>query len=299
MRIAIRAAVLASVLLGWGTVTRGEPSPDGTPGKAGDTAARKEYDALCAEWQKAYQAYRDGFEVVKTQEDLEKAQARYPKPEDWAPRFASVADRYPKDPAAADCIAWIARMATDADVQGRALDRLRDQYFASPAVADACRALSWSKAMNAEDFLRRAIEKHPDRTVQGNAAYGLAKLLMTRAWLAERLARGDGQLKEAFENFYGKPLVKCLVAADPAGMTKEAETLLDRVVEKYADVKSESAWGEATTVGAMARGDLFEIRSLGLGRVAPEIEGADADGTRFKLSDYRGKVVVLEFWSFG
>ena len=32
------------------------------------------------------------------------------------------------------------------------------------------------------------------------------------------------------------------------------------------------------------------------GQPAPEIEGEDIDGKRFKLSDYRGKVVVLDFW---
>ena len=34
------------------------------------------------------------------------------------------------------------------------------------------------------------------------------------------------------------------------------------------------------------------------GRQAPDIEGEDQDGKRFKLSDYRGKVVLLDFWSF-
>jgi cytochrome oxidase Cu insertion factor (SCO1/SenC/PrrC family) len=37
-------------------------------------------------------------------------------------------------------------------------------------------------------------------------------------------------------------------------------------------------------------------RDLAIGKVAPEIEGADVDGHKFKLSDYRGKVVVLDFW---
>ena len=32
------------------------------------------------------------------------------------------------------------------------------------------------------------------------------------------------------------------------------------------------------------------------GMVAPEIEGIDLDGTAFKLSDYRGKVIFLDFW---
>jgi hypothetical protein len=33
-----------------------------------------------------------------------------------------------------------------------------------------------------------------------------------------------------------------------------------------------------------------------VGVSAPEIEANDLDGKRFKLSDYRGKVVLLDFW---
>jgi peroxiredoxin len=35
---------------------------------------------------------------------------------------------------------------------------------------------------------------------------------------------------------------------------------------------------------------------LEIGKVAPDIEGVDLDQVPFKLSDYRGKVVVLDFW---
>ena len=47
---------------------------------------------------------------------------------------------------------------------------------------------------------------------------------------------------------------------------------------------SDAAAASDVTVG-------FEI-----GNQAPEISGEDIDGTPFKLSDYRGKVVVLDFW---
>ena len=33
-----------------------------------------------------------------------------------------------------------------------------------------------------------------------------------------------------------------------------------------------------------------------IGQPAPEIVGEDLDGASFRLSDYRGKVVVLDFW---
>jgi peroxiredoxin len=35
---------------------------------------------------------------------------------------------------------------------------------------------------------------------------------------------------------------------------------------------------------------------LNVGDLAPDIEGEDIDGKPFKLADYRGKVVVLDFW---
>jgi len=35
---------------------------------------------------------------------------------------------------------------------------------------------------------------------------------------------------------------------------------------------------------------------LAIGQKAPEIFGADVDGNEMKLSDYLGKVIVLDFW---
>ena len=43
-------------------------------------------------------------------------------------------------------------------------------------------------------------------------------------------------------------------------------------------------------------GPEFEKQRLQIGMVAPDIVGEDLDGVDFKLSDYRGKVVVLDFW---
>jgi peroxiredoxin len=38
------------------------------------------------------------------------------------------------------------------------------------------------------------------------------------------------------------------------------------------------------------------VVGLNQGNLAPEIEGEDLDGKKFKLSDYKGKVVLLDFW---
>jgi len=45
-----------------------------------------------------------------------------------------------------------------------------------------------------------------------------------------------------------------------------------------------------------AKRELNAIENLAIGKLAPEIEGTDFDGTKFKLSDYRGRVVLLDFW---
>jgi tetratricopeptide (TPR) repeat protein len=58
-------------------------------------------------------------------------------------------------------------------------------------------------------------------------------------------------------------------------LPKEAEDLFEDVAQNFSDVKG-------------YRGTLADL--------APDIEGEDADGKAFKLSDYRGKVVVIDFW---
>jgi thiol-disulfide isomerase/thioredoxin len=52
---------------------------------------------------------------------------------------------------------------------------------------------------------------------------------------------------------------------------------------------------ESTTLGKMAWDRLFGRR----GQPAREIVGIDLDGKEMKLSAFRGKVVVLSFWSSG
>ena len=77
---------------------------------------------------------------------------------------------------------------------------------------------------------------------------------------------------------------------DPDALSKEAERFFDRVVEKYANVM-----GKNGTLGEAADKALFHLRVLAVGKPALEVEGPDMDGQPFRLSDYRGKTVVLTF----
>ncbi|MBI4660244.1 MAG: redoxin domain-containing protein [Verrucomicrobia bacterium] len=74
--------------------------------------------------------------------------------------------------------------------------------------------------------------------------------------------------------------------------SQESERFLDLTIEKYGEVRTY----RDKKLAELAEANLFELRELGIGKVAPDIEGEDVDGQRFKLSDYRGKVVVIDFW---
>lgn len=77
-------------------------------------------------------------------------------------------------------------------------------------------------------------------------------------------------------------------------MVKEVEYLLERAADQYAA----SLLPDGGATAERAKAGLMAIRQFSVGKMAPVIEGIDQEGQRFKLSDYRGKVVLLDFWSF-
>ena len=62
------------------------------------------------------------------------------------------------------------------------------------------------------------------------------------------------------------------------------------------DLKAVIAESDSESTVERATSALFELENLQIGLVAPDIEAEDLDGIAFKLSDYRGKVVVIDFW---
>ena len=69
---------------------------------------------------------------------------------------------------------------------------------------------------------------------------------------------------------------------------KRAKPLLESLKKDYGK----------TRYARLADGYLFELEHLRVGMEAPDFEAADSNGEKFKLSDYRGKVVVVDFWGF-
>ena len=63
-----------------------------------------------------------------------------------------------------------------------------------------------------------------------------------------------------------------------------------RLAEQYGNVNVHNQ-----PAGENARNEIFKLRELAPGKPAPQIDAPDVDGRPMKLSDYRGKVVVLIF----
>ncbi len=58
----------------------------------------------------------------------------------------------------------------------------------------------------------------------------------------------------------------------------------------------ENTLARKKTLGQEAEARLDDMLNLAVGKPAPEIEGVDFDGKPLKLSDFKGKVVLLVFW---
>src|SRR5262249_39229914 len=83
-----------------------------------------------------------------------------------------------------------------------------------------------------------------------------------------------------------------------ADKSAEGEKYLTRVQKEFGDVVYGRMWGgKPATLGQMAGYALFEANCLVIGKPAPETAAQDLDGKAVKLTDLKGKVVILDYWA--
>lgn len=126
------------------------------------------------------------------------------------------------------------------------------------------------------ELLQRVARSHPDRTVRGNAIYGLALLAKRRFTAADHQA-----------------------SANTERLAREAIREFSELKRNYGDCRNLRRLGirSATTLGNEAEVELREFAVLRVGALAPEIVGKGLAGGELRLSDHRGKVVLLVFWA--
>lgn len=99
---------------------------------------------------------------------------------------------------------------------------------------------------------------------------------------SQLLAKGHPEVKGTMMFFSGYMAINARDATD------------ESIAAAIDDLRQAAKFGGE--YGSMAEGMLFERERLQIGMEAPDIVGPDIDGVEFKLSDYRGKVVVIDFW---
>jgi len=176
-------------------------------------------------------------------------------------RLSALMEKDPRSAFARQAATWIILNTAGAEVEPAAELILRE-HLASGDLGPLCEELGRKRPPCAERLLRAVLEKNPNAPVKGQACFALASLLKDQA------EQGAGQ---------------------PAAT--EAERLFQRVISDFGEGQS-----DGRKLSDLAERELYELQRLAVGKLAPEIEGEDLDGRKMKLSDYRGKVVVLAFW---
>jgi hypothetical protein len=265
-------------------------------GRGKPATPAQQYKALLEEYQGA-----SSGRVLSDEERMKFIGRVYRRRNELAQKFVELAEKYPRDPIALDALMqatwqvngtpWPAAVVGQDRARARAFALLQRDHIRSDRLGPVCQRVSYGFCKEYETFLRAVLERNPHRQVQGQACLALAHFLANRLARLD-LVRQQPGLGREFQELFGKEYLRELLRQDRNRATKEVETLLEQAAKKYGEVKIP----DGGTVGEKARAELFEVRHLSVGKEAPDIEGVDQDGKRFKLSDYRGKVVLLDFW---
>src|SRR5262245_16544857 len=218
-----------------------------------------------------------------------------------ARKLLALAEKYPDDPIAFDALRqavwqvnntpWPVEMVGEDAARPRAFVLLQRDHLKSDKLGPLCQRFGYGFCKEYGTFLRAAAAKSPHRAVRAAASLSLGRYLNNRLQRTD-LCRERPDLAEQFAALFGKGYVAGLLKQDRGKAVKEIEAVLEQAARKYGDVKLDSK-----TIAERAKAELFEVRHLSVGSEAQEIEGEDQNGKRFKLSDYKGKVVLLDFWS--
>lgn len=240
----------------------------------------------------------------KDEEAQEKLfEAEYPAPEDPAGLLIELARQHPKDPAAFDALLWVIKNTRrDRDRTGapydRAWDMLTRDYARHPRIGEFCRALTHEDThLPSAAFVRQVYEKHPEPAARAQAGLTLAAILRRQGAFSGRFKKLKPEELPQWVEGWGKEVSDFLLKADGEKLSKEGEAILERLVadKELAGVNYERR-EKTRNVGEVAETILFELRHLQPGKPAPDIVGEDIDGKPMRLSDFRGKVVLLDFW---
>ena len=261
--------------------------------KEASTDPKVEFEKLSKSYADAIEQFMAAFQQLETDEARQKYyEEHYPKPDATALKMLEIARANPGKPVGFEAIQWAIQNRVQGEARSGALDLLAAHYLEEPSLGQILPSLAMDPAPSTGKFLKTVMSNAPERDVKGAAHFHYAKHLQTQVQAASYIKSMSGEDRKQITAFFGEESIAHLEKLDAAKTVAEMEKLLEKVVAEYADVSS----GRPGSIGEIAKRDLFEIRNLSVGKVAPEIKGEDLHGKEFALSEYRGKVIFLDFW---
>lgn len=243
------------------------PAPAQTPTEAGLGDALARVEALEQDYERTLHAFVREMQGVKDQAARDARWRERPtRGSIWLPRFREIARTHPRTEAAFRALNWIRSHASSSDEHGRVVEQLLRDHIDHEDLGQICRRFigqphPTEKPENIA-IIRRVLAESPHARARAEAGYCLAKVLQH---------------------------------LDADKHDKEIVALLERAVRDAGDVAGVFP-NRDLPLARVAELDLFEMRHLQIGCTAPDISGADMQGVAFRLSDYRGKVLFLDFW---
>ncbi len=186
---------------------------------------------------------------------------------------------------------WMVTSGVEASMSDSYLDELLSKDIASPALGDLLDSLRPNSRPDARARVETLAENAGDRSVRGRSIRMLADHVKYDLDGLRSVEAGDVSA-ETHAKRHGAERSESLRKSGANVVEKQYVAVLERVAKDYADVLD----SRGRAIGPRAEGALFELQKLTIGKIVPDIEAEDIEGTAFKLSDYRGKVVVIDFW---
>lgn len=239
------------------------------------------------------EAYFALFKDAKTDADYEAIAktAKRPDVATYRTQARAIVDEKPSDPVALDAITWMLTEARGGTDQKELLALVEKNHLQSDKLTPLARAMASDTKNGGREFVEMLVEKSPSADVRGSALYAVAGAKQRDVDGARKIqsAKNDedaAKLQPRYGDRYAD-----LKSMDLAAEQKKVEDMLERVVREFPSVPISKS-----TLGERASADLFEMHNLLVGKVAPDIVAEDLDGKEFHLADYRGKIVLLDFW---
>jgi hypothetical protein len=215
--------------------------------------------AIIDGYHRATQQFRERSRGVRG-EERQKLEAERPSVFDTARAMAKAIERTPADPAVIDAAGWILNNAPEKDVLAVLIPALKTHHARSEEIASFCLLAAREAGEQFAGLMETISTDNPHPPARAAGAFALGCILRD--------------------------------SDDPAKQAR-AEQVFASVIANHRDV----AMGDFSFARA-ADDALFKLQHLRVGKSAPEIEAEDANGTKFKLSDHRGKALVVSFFGF-